>query len=79
MTIILRPNQNTKLKHIKALKFLLKRYIEPTPIYYKNKNIIVRFDNKRFDIDSLISNIDFILEILWLGDNQLNLIDLKKY
>lgn len=79
MTMILRTNHKTKLKHIKALKFLLERYIEPTPIFYKKKNIIIRFDNKRFDIDKLISDIDFILEILWLGDNQLNLIDLKKY
>jgi hypothetical protein len=73
MTITFETTKNTKLKHIKMLKFLLERYIEPTPIFYeyKTRNIIVKFDNKRFDIVSLTSSISFILKILRLGDNQL--------
>lgn len=78
MTITFETTKEAKFKHIEMLKFLLERYIGATPIYYKDKNILVKFDNKKFDTDNLIEKIDFILRILWLGDNQLNLISILK-
>ena len=57
MTITFETTKEAKFKHIEMLKFLLERYIGATPIYYKDKNILVKFDNKKFDTDNLIEKI----------------------